>query len=156
MGRDGIHQTAPRPARVAGPVLICVGKRSLWEQGIHPREPGRLKFFNDKRFETVKVLWQRFYKRWSKKHGQAVRTCVVKAIEPRLVQEAGPDKWTIQWESTAQARADQEYVRYWQWIRVYEYYKDRFMDERYERQEIIAQKVMGRQRIDRMMITYNS
>ena len=73
------------------------------------------------------------------------------------MQKAGPDKWTIQWQSTAEARAKQGQVdKYWQWIRVYEHYRERFADDRYERQEQIALRIMERSRTDPKLIKYIS
>jgi hypothetical protein len=133
--------------------LNKIFKWRLWEQGIHP--PIRLKYFNDVRFKAINALWQRFYKKWSKKAEKLEKACVIKPVEPRSVQEVGSDKWTIQWQSTAENRLNQEYVSYWQWIRVHEYYNDRNFNEHYERQERRAQKMMNRHHIDRMLIHYN-
>ena len=72
------------------------------------------------------------------------------------MQEVGSDKWTIQWQSTAENRLGQEYVSYWQWIRVQEYYKERFWDERYEHQERVALRIMEKSRINPKLIKYMS
>jgi hypothetical protein len=105
----------------------------------------RLKFFNDKRYEAVKVLWNKFCKRWRPK---------AKVIEQSPVVKP---QWVVakifEYESS-QYRASRE-EEYWRWMRVNEHYRDNFKDEWYEYQEMMAQKLMKRHHIDRMLIHYN-
>lgn len=107
------------------------------------------------RFEAVKVLWQRFCEKFRAKDKKAAKVCVVKAVEPQSKQEISPDRCEIEWQSTAEARLGKNQLEYWRWIKAYEYYDDINFSERYERQERIAQKIMNRHHIDRMLIHYN-
>jgi hypothetical protein len=117
----------------------------LWEQGIHP--PVRLKYFNDVRFEAVKALWQRFCKKWSKPDKKTATQPKATAKPVWAASEA------FEYES-CEYKASREEL-HWRWMRVYEFYKEKNAEQRYEYQEAMAQKFMNRHHIDRMLIHYN-
>jgi len=122
--------------------LQVIDRWSLWEQGIHP--PIRLKYFNNERFEAIKALWQKICKRWPKPE---------KPVERRLKKtntQVYFDKELFEYESYWEARE----TRYWQWMRVHEYFRS-FTDEWYQYQAMMAQKLIKRHHIDRMLIHYN-
>ena len=94
----------------------------------------------------IKDLWQEFCKRWNPKSKETAKLVVIKK--------------GLELESEAFEYESKEYgnrweTEYWQWIRVYEYYKDRNADRDYEYQQVMAEKLMKRHHIDRMLIHYN-
>jgi hypothetical protein len=60
---------------------------------------------------------------------------------------------TFEYEACNYAPSQQ--TQHWRWIRVYEYFKERNSNERYEFEEMMAQKLSKRHHIDRMLINYN-
>ena len=121
-----------------------LGNWSLWEQGIHP--PIRLKYFNNERFEAIKALWQRICKRWAKKAEKSSKKLVIKQTEGQFCLDGDLFEYQSYWEARE--------TRYWQWMRVHEYFRS-FTDDWYEHQVKMASKLMNRHHIDRMLIHYN-
>jgi hypothetical protein len=153
MGRDGSHTADPRPIGRLVRRFLLLAFHTFWTlraHPIHPPRPGRLKFFNDERFEAVIILWQKLCKRLSGQY----RSVQKPLAEPQPIVKS---EWvvpeTFEYESCNYAPSHQ--TERWRWIRVYEYFKEKNSNERYEFEEMMAQKLSKRHHIDRMLIHYN-
>ena len=142
-----------RPSAVIGKEILGFSGL-IWVHGIHPPEPRRLKFFNDKRFEVITALWQRFCKRLSAKDKKAAKVCAIKPVDQRSTGEGCIDRETFEYEASAFKPSRES--EHWRWIRVYEYYKERYAEQRYEMQQRAALRIMERSRINPKLIKYIS
>ena len=114
--------------RADAPAPEIMKIRSLWEEGIHPPEPRRLKFFNKERSEIIKRCWRRFCERIGKK---PLKIEARKPVERRSSVEASDRSTGFSGESSAVVD-EAKWSRFWSWRRVVEWERQMNYEERYE------------------------
>ena len=111
-----------------------------------------MKFFNDKKFEAVKVIWQKFYKRWNKNEKEDEKNRSRQSVERRSTDERSYGSDNFKYESSECYKIRE--AEYFKWIRVYGYDKEINEAQRREWQERIAGRIIKGHFIDRMLINY--
>ena len=108
--------------------FIC---RRLWEHRIHPPEPVRLKFFNDKRYEAITGVWRRFCKKIVRGDERASKKIARKAVERRSKKEGRLR--TFGFSGARSSVVDEaKWSKFWGWRRVIENDWARTYEDRYE------------------------
>jgi hypothetical protein len=131
-----------------------VHSQRVKEQGIHPPLE-RLIYLTEKEFKFFKVLREKFLRKagkFLKAEKSLKRVSPERPAEERSSTEEGYDKDRFEYETSEYWKGRE--TRHWQWVRVYEYFKEQFYEERYEKQLKVARNFINRHHIDRMLISY--